>query len=36
VDHPVGGVPVTVQVMAKGGLNAVTRALSLEYVKDGV
>lgn len=36
VDHPVAGVPVTVQVMAKGGLNAVTRALALEHVKDGI
>jgi Dehydrogenases with different specificities (related to short-chain alcohol dehydrogenases) len=36
VDHPVAGVPVTVQVMAKGGLNAVTRALALEYIKDGI
>ena len=26
VDHPIAGVPVTVQVMAKGSLNAVTRA----------
>ena len=36
VDHPVAGVPVTVQVMAKGGLNAVTRALAMEYVQDGI
>jgi NAD(P)-dependent dehydrogenase (short-subunit alcohol dehydrogenase family) len=36
VDHPVAGVPVTVQVMAKGGLHAVTRALALEYIKDGI
>jgi NAD(P)-dependent dehydrogenase (short-subunit alcohol dehydrogenase family) len=36
VDHPVAGVPVTVQVMAKGGLNAVTRALAMEYVHDGI
>jgi NAD(P)-dependent dehydrogenase (short-subunit alcohol dehydrogenase family) len=36
VDHPVAGVPVTVQVMAKGGLNAVTRALALEHVNDGI
>src|SRR5262249_36108264 len=36
VDHPVAGVPVTVQVMAKGGLNAVTRALALEYVNHGI
>lgn len=36
VDHPVTGVPVTVQVMAKGGLDAVTRALAVEYAKDGI
>ena len=36
VDHPVAGVPVTVQVMAKGSLDAVTRALAMEYVKDGI
>src|SRR6516165_8790338 len=36
VDHPVAGVPVTVQVMAKGSLNAVTRALAMEYAKDGI
>jgi len=36
VDHPVAGVPVTVQVMAKGSLNAVTRALAMEYVKEGI
>ena len=36
VDHPVSGVPVTVQVMAKGSLDAVTRALAMEYAKDGI
>jgi NAD(P)-dependent dehydrogenase (short-subunit alcohol dehydrogenase family) len=36
VDHPVAGVPVTVQVMAKGSLDAVTRALAMEYAKDGI
>ena len=36
VDHPVAGVPVTAQVMAKGGLNAVTRALAMEYVRDRI
>jgi NAD(P)-dependent dehydrogenase (short-subunit alcohol dehydrogenase family) len=36
VDHPVAGVPATVQVMAKGSLNAVTRALAIEYAKDGI
>ena len=36
VDHPVAGVPVTVQVMAKGGLDAVTRALAMEYANEGI
>ena len=36
VDHPVAGVPVTVQVMTKGSLDAVTRALAMEYAKDGI
>jgi NAD(P)-dependent dehydrogenase (short-subunit alcohol dehydrogenase family) len=34
VDQPVAG--VAVQVMAKAGLNAVTRALAIEYAKDGI
>ena len=36
VDHPVAGVPVTVQVMTKGSLDAVTRALAMEYASDGI
>ena len=36
VDHPVSVVTVTVQVMAKGSLHAVTRALAMEYAKDGI
>jgi NAD(P)-dependent dehydrogenase (short-subunit alcohol dehydrogenase family) len=36
VDHPVAGVPVTVQVMTKGSLDAVTRALAIEYASDGI
>jgi NAD(P)-dependent dehydrogenase (short-subunit alcohol dehydrogenase family) len=34
VGHPVAGVPVTVQVMAKSALDAVTRAL--EYAHEGI
>ena len=33
---PVAGFPVSVQVMAKGGLEAVTRALAMEYIKAGI
>src|SRR5260370_3121948 len=36
VDQPLAGVPVAVQVMAKGSLHAVTRALAIEYAKDGI
>jgi len=36
VDQPIAGVPVAVQVMAKGSLNAVMRALAIEYAKDGI
>ena len=36
VDQPVAGVGAAVQIMIKGGLNAVTRALAIEYAKDGI
>jgi NAD(P)-dependent dehydrogenase (short-subunit alcohol dehydrogenase family) len=36
VDHPIAGVNAAVQIMIKGGLNAVTRALAMEYAKDGI
>jgi NAD(P)-dependent dehydrogenase (short-subunit alcohol dehydrogenase family) len=36
VDQPIAGVGASVQVMVKGGLNAVTRALAIEYAKDGI
>jgi len=36
VDQPIAGVGAAVQVMVKGGLNAVTRALAIEYAKDGI
>jgi NAD(P)-dependent dehydrogenase (short-subunit alcohol dehydrogenase family) len=36
VDQPIVGVSAAVQVMVKGGLNAVTRALAMEYAKDGI
>src|SRR5271156_1063748 len=36
VDHAMAGAPVTVQVMAKGSLHSVTRALAFEYAKDGI
>jgi NAD(P)-dependent dehydrogenase (short-subunit alcohol dehydrogenase family) len=36
VDQPIAGVSAAVQVMVKGGLNAVTRALAMEYAKEGI
>ena len=36
VDHAIAGVRAAVQVMVKGGLNAVTRTLAIEYAKDGI
>jgi len=36
VDRPIAGVNAAVQIMVKGGLNAVTRALAMEYAKDGI
>jgi NAD(P)-dependent dehydrogenase (short-subunit alcohol dehydrogenase family) len=36
VDQPVAGVGAAVQIMLKGALNAVTRALAIEYAKEGI
>ena len=36
VDQPIAGIGASVQVLAKGSLHAVTRALALEYAKDGI
>lgn len=36
VDQPIAGVGAAVQIMLKGALNAVTRALAIEYAKDGI
>jgi NAD(P)-dependent dehydrogenase (short-subunit alcohol dehydrogenase family) len=36
VDQPIAGAPAAVQIMTKGGLDAVTRALAIEYAKDGI
>jgi NAD(P)-dependent dehydrogenase (short-subunit alcohol dehydrogenase family) len=36
VDQPIAGVEAAVQIMLKGALNAVTRALAIEYAKDGI
>ena len=36
VDQPVAGEKASVSMMTKGGLNAVTRSLAIEYAKDGI
>jgi len=36
VDHPIAGASASVQIMIKGGLDAVARALAMEYAKDGI
>jgi NAD(P)-dependent dehydrogenase (short-subunit alcohol dehydrogenase family) len=35
-DHAMAGAHVSVQVMAKGSLHSVTRALAIEYAKEGI
>jgi NAD(P)-dependent dehydrogenase (short-subunit alcohol dehydrogenase family) len=36
VDNPIAGITAAVPMITKGGLNAVTRSLALEYAKDGI
>jgi NAD(P)-dependent dehydrogenase (short-subunit alcohol dehydrogenase family) len=36
VDQPIAGVGAAVQIMLKGALNAVTRAIAIEYAKEGI
>jgi NAD(P)-dependent dehydrogenase (short-subunit alcohol dehydrogenase family) len=35
-DNPIAGVSAAVPMITKGGLNAVTRSLAMEYAKDGI
>lgn len=35
-DQPVTGVPASIALLIKGGLNAVTRALAIEYAGEGI
>jgi NAD(P)-dependent dehydrogenase (short-subunit alcohol dehydrogenase family) len=35
-EHPLAALPASVAMITKGGLNAVTRSLALEYAKQGV
>ena len=34
--NPIAGVPASVPMITKGGLEAVTRSLAMEYAKDGI
>ena len=36
VEHPIAGINVAVPMITKGGLEAVTRSLAMEYAKDGI
>jgi NAD(P)-dependent dehydrogenase (short-subunit alcohol dehydrogenase family) len=36
VDQPIAGVGAAVQILVKGALHAVTRALAIEYAKEGI
>jgi NAD(P)-dependent dehydrogenase (short-subunit alcohol dehydrogenase family) len=36
VDQPIAGLGAAIQIMVKGALNAVTRALAIEYAKEGI
>jgi NAD(P)-dependent dehydrogenase (short-subunit alcohol dehydrogenase family) len=36
VDNPIAGITASVPMITKGGLNAVTRSLAMEYAKDGI
>jgi len=36
VEHPIAGVKASVPMITKGGLEAITRSLAMEYVKEGI
>src|ERR1700738_4919413 len=36
VDNPIAGVPASVSMITKGGLNAATRSLAMEYAKEHI
>jgi NAD(P)-dependent dehydrogenase (short-subunit alcohol dehydrogenase family) len=36
VEHPIAGVTVSIPMMTKGGLNAVSTSLAMEYAKDRI
>ena len=36
VEHPIAGVNASVAMITKGGIEAITRSLAMEYAKDGI
>lgn len=36
VEHPIAGINASIAMMTKGGLEAITRSLAMEYAKDGI
>lgn len=36
VEHPIAGVNASVPTLTKGGIQAITRSLAIEYAKDGI
>ena len=36
VDHPIAGINASVPMITKGGLEAITRSLAMEYAKQGI
>src|SRR6202045_4544993 len=36
VDNPIAGIPASVSMITKGGLNAVTRSLAIEYAREHI
>ena len=36
VEHPIAGVKASVPMMTKGGLEAITRSLAMEYAREGI
>src|SRR5579859_8146180 len=36
VEHPIAGVNASLPMITKGGLEALTRSLAMEYAKDGI
>ncbi len=36
VEHPIAGVKASVPMLTKGGLEAITRSLAMEYAKEGI